>query len=172
MIQRPVVESPSDADTLERARRFANRAVLTIELQRRRLRSDEPEDGHFIFRRWADVQFLIVALGRLRRAGELAARVPGTRQHMMDAVASFDAALPGLKVMRDVGEHIDEYGVDSHRRHNQSVQRTSLEVGTCDRDGSFDWLGYRIESDIALEASYQLFGAIKAASNSLGVAAA
>ena len=61
--------SPSPAATYERARRLANIAVWTAQLQRRRLATDEPEDSEFLFRRWADFQFLIVALTRVRRAG-------------------------------------------------------------------------------------------------------
>ena len=67
---------PSDAAILERARSLATEAISTVALQRRRPRSTEPEDGVFVFRWWADLQFLIVALRRLRRAAQLAARTP------------------------------------------------------------------------------------------------
>jgi hypothetical protein len=46
---------PSDAVILERTKSFCNEAVFTIALQHRRLRSIEPEDGKFLFRREADL---------------------------------------------------------------------------------------------------------------------
>jgi hypothetical protein len=51
--------SPSPAATYERGRRLANIAVWTAQLQRRRLSTNEPEDGEFPFRRSADFQFFI-----------------------------------------------------------------------------------------------------------------
>ena len=50
----------------ERAKSFCNEACFTIALQHRRLKTTEPEDGVFVFRWHADLQFLIVALRRLR----------------------------------------------------------------------------------------------------------
>ena len=44
--------APTDAATIERALRFANIAMFTITLQRRRLRSVEPEDERFALRWW------------------------------------------------------------------------------------------------------------------------
>ena len=67
--------SPSDAAIMERARSLANEAMFTLALQRRRIRSNGPEDDIFVMRWWADLQFLIVALRRLRRTAELAGRV-------------------------------------------------------------------------------------------------
>jgi hypothetical protein len=66
--------APSPTATFERARRLANIAVWTAQLQRRRLFTNEPEDGVFLFRRWADFQFFIVALTRVRRAAVLASK--------------------------------------------------------------------------------------------------
>src|SRR5579859_2833960 len=55
---------PSDAAILERAKSLSNEACFTVSLQHRRLRTTEPEDQVFVFRWWADLQFLIVALRR------------------------------------------------------------------------------------------------------------
>ena len=73
---------PDSAAIYERARRLANQALWTVDLQRRRLNSDEPEDDKFVLRKWSDFHFLIVALTRLRRAAELAARVPAISEDM------------------------------------------------------------------------------------------
>lgn len=96
--------NPSDKAILERASTLANDAMFSIALQRRRLRSNEPEDDVFVMRWWADLQFFIVALRRLRRAAELARRVPSIANSISSALKTFDTALPSLFTMRNVGE--------------------------------------------------------------------
>lgn len=160
---------PSGAATYERARRLANLAVWTIKLQRRRLRTAEPEDGEFLFRRWSDFQFLIVALARLRRAATLAASVPPIATAMAEALKMFDEALPWLRVMRNVGEHIDEYAVDAEKRHHKQIRRGMLEVGFIS-ETTFRWLGddtegkeqqYELNTDEAVAAAQHLFDTIR-----------
>jgi hypothetical protein len=139
---------PSDASTYERARRFANRAMWTVALQRRRLKTDEPEDHQFIFRRWADFQFLIIVLWRLRRATELAAKVPALKRAMKEAQKNFDAAVPALKTMRDIAEHFDEHAMDKGH-YSSSISRRSLEVAVIG-DSVFQWLGHELNVDAAV----------------------
>jgi hypothetical protein len=91
------MDKPTDAGTAERARSLANEAVHMVALQRRRLQSDEPEDETFIFRRWADFQFLIVSLRRLRLAALLAAIPDSNRAVIKKAIIEFDEALPDLQ---------------------------------------------------------------------------
>lgn len=148
---------PRDAATYERARRLANLAVWTVKVQLRRLQSVEPEDEEFILRKWSDFHFLIVALTRLRRAAELAQRVPSLKSTMQKAIQDFDTALPSRKKMRDVAEHIDEYAVDSGWDRN--VSRKSLEVASCD-GVIWTWLGYELDANEAMKASEQLFEAV------------
>ena len=150
----------SDAATYERARRLANLSMWTVALQRRRLNTDEPEDREFIFRKWTDFQFLIVALTRLRRATILAAKVPALTGAMQHALTNFDAALPMLKSMRDVAEHLDDYAIDKGR--DVSISRESLEVGVVG-DSLFQWLGHELNADTALSAAQQLFRDIQQA---------
>lgn len=151
-----------DAAILERAKSLCNRAVFTIALQRRRLRSVEPEDDTFIFRKWADFEFLIVALRRLRRAAGLAARPSHLRPAIEAATAEFDAALPGLVTMRDVGEHIDDYALKAPTRHHRNVIPGQLQVGSLD-ETVFDWLGHQLDTDVALAAAEKLFSAVRLA---------
>jgi hypothetical protein len=134
--------------------------MWTVALQRRRLKAHEPEDGEFIFRRWADFQFLIVALTRLRRATTLAAKVPALTGAMQNALTNFDAALPTLKNMRDVTEHFDDYAVD--RGRDSAVSRKSLEVGVIG-DSVFQWLGHNLNADEAVCAAQRLFSDIQQA---------
>lgn len=149
---------PERVATYERARRLGNQALWTIDLQRRRLNADEPGDAKFILRRWSDFHFLIVALTRLRRAASLAAKVPPISTRMRNALKTFDAALPHLKKMRDVAEHIDDYAVDGGKDRN--ISRKSLEVASSDGE-IWQWLGFKIDASVALAASVALFGAMK-----------
>lgn len=151
---------PSAAATYERARRLANIAIWTIGLQRRRLRTKEPEDGKFLFRRWADFQFLIVALTRLRRAAVLATHAPEVSTTIKSAISDFDVALPDLKKMRDAAEHIDDYARDKGKK--KEISRQSLEVGIVS-DRNFEWLGCKLNVDVAKAASEALFKAIQSA---------
>lgn len=155
------MDRPSDAATLERARSLATEAIYTVALQCRRLRSTEPEDDAFVFRWWADLQFLIVALRRLRRTAELAARIPTTADAMKLAVQTFDAALPRLPQTRNVGEHVDDYAVDAPRRHHKNVDRRQLQVGSFDGT-TYHWLGGVLNIDDALSASEALYRTVMA----------
>lgn len=155
-------EEERDAAILERAKSLCNRACFTVALQRRRLRSAEPEDDIFIFRRWADFEFLIVALRRLRRAAGLAGRPAHLRPVIEAAIAEFDVALPGLATMRNVGEHIDDYARDAPQRRHRNVRPGQLQVGSLD-ESVFEWLGHRLDTDAALAAAEKLFAAVKAA---------
>jgi hypothetical protein len=149
---------PSDAVILERARSFCNEALFTIALQCRRLRSIEPEDSEFIFRWNADLQFLIVALRRLRRGIELGAQVPHAAASLTAALAAFDHRLPGLVKMRNVGEHINHYLLGEGRAKN--VPRGELQVSQW--DGTiFSWLGVELNINDALSAAESLFEAVK-----------
>jgi hypothetical protein len=154
--------SPSRAAILERARSLANEAVWAVALQHRRLRTQEPEDDHFVFRYVTDLQFLIVALRRLRRAAELAARAPDVSADLGAAVNAFDSALPALAVMRNVGEHIDEYAVDHPKRRHRKVDRRQLQVSVWN-GSTYQWLGHELDIDAALTAAENLYHAIKSA---------
>lgn len=151
---------PSGAATLERAKSLANEAMFTVALQRRRIRSDEPEDNVFVMRWWADLQFFIVALRRLRRAAELACKVSSAKPGLVLAVKAFDGVLPCLSVMRNVGEHIEDYAVDEGR--DSRIDRRQIQVGTFD-GVKYEWLGKSLNIDVAHDAAAELFAAISAA---------
>ena len=157
------VPPPSESSQLERTISLASEACYMVALQRLRLRSAAPEDEKFLFRWWADLQFLIVALRRLRLSAQLAAGVPLAKESLKQAISHFDAALPGLNEMRNVGEHIVEYSVDSPKRHHAHICRQQLQNGGW--DGTvFSWLGHELNIDSALNAAESLFSSIKAAS--------
>lgn len=152
------MDTSSDAATIERAHSLANEAIHMVALQRRRLQSEEPEDETFVFRRWADFQFFIVSLRRLRQAALLAARLKANKATIENAISEFDESLPGLRKMRNVGEHVDEYAVE--RGRDRSVGRRDLQAGKFDAT-TLEWLGERLDADGALAAAERLYGAIK-----------
>jgi hypothetical protein len=162
----PARDHPSDTATLERAHGLANDAVRSVALQRRRLRSTEPEDDEFVMRWWADAQMLIVMLRRLRRAAELAAKVPSARTRMARALDQFDHALPSLRKMRDVGEHIDEYALDEGK--DRAISRRSLQVGQWDGT-SLCWLGQSLNVDVAMQAAEDLYVSVRDAMRAAGL---
>lgn len=147
--------APSDAATMERALRFANVAMFTIALQRRRLKSVEPEDERFAFRWWADFEFLITALRRMRRSAELATKAPSVRIEVEAAIAEFDAAVPSLLPMRNVLEHIEDFGVDDPRRRLGDIDRGQLEVSTWG-ESTVQWLGRELNIDGAFTGASTL----------------
>ena len=156
------MDTPSETANIDRAHSLANEAVHMVALQRRRLQSEEPEDEAFVMRRWADFQFFIVSLRRLRQAALLAARPKASRARIKSAISEFDEALPGLRKMRNVGEHVDEYAVE--RGRDRSVGRQALQVGTFDAT-TLEWLGERLDADDALAAAERLYDAIKDAAD-------
>lgn len=146
-----------EAELYERSRRLSNIAVWTVEMQSNRLKRNESEDAKFTFRFWADLQFLIVALSRLRRAAQLAADVPELKIRVEQAIDAFDSSMPDLKKMRNVAEHIDDYARGKGR--DKSVKASSLEVAGWDGD-YLEWLGYKLNLKDALNESAKLFGVI------------
>lgn len=160
----------SNAAAYERARRLANLAVFAINMQCRRLEAAEPEDEAFVFRKWYDFEFLLLALIRLRRIAQQAAGLPEVAVVLTPALSEFDTTLPGLKLMRDVSEHIDEYAFDKGRK--REVKREMLEVSTLDSDGpTLGWLGGELNAARALQASGALFRAIQQAGTSFSQSA-
>ena len=131
--------------------------MFTIALQRRRLRSTEPEDATFTFRWRADLQFFVVALTRLRSAAKAFRKARWVK--IDEAITRFDEALPSLLLMRDVAEHIDEYAVDSSKRLRKHVQRFELAVFQWN-GSTFKWLGTDFDIGAASEAAKELFNSM------------
>jgi hypothetical protein len=142
---------------------LANIELHAIALQHRRLHSSEAEDDQFVMRWWVDLQFLVVALRRFRRAVTIA--ITDRDSDLKAALGSFDAALPSLETMRNIGEHLDAYAIDDPKRHDEAIDRRQLEVG--DWDGrKFRWLkqsdgtAHELDIDIALAAARDLYAAL------------
>ena len=128
--------------------------MFAIALQCRRLRAVEPEDQQFALRWWADVQFLIIVLCRLRLAANLARKAQGVS--IVADIKKFDDLLQHLTTMRNVSEHIDEYAVDSRRRRIKTFRRHALQAGTWDGT-TFSWLGGELNVTSALLSRMRSF---------------
>jgi len=157
-----------DAMILERSKRLANLAIWTVTLQWRRIRSSEPEDKEFMLRWWADLQFFVLSLYRLRTAVKIAINVSDSKisANIKDAIKEFDKTIPDLKKLRDIGEHIDAYTIDDPKRHRQEVDRKQLEVGSWDGT-TYEWLGVKLSVDDAQLAAKELFKTLLVAYRSL-----
>jgi hypothetical protein len=106
---------------------------------------------------WIDLQFFVVALRRLRRAAELAASDENPAV-IVQAIERFDEALPKLGLLRNVGEHIDEYSREAGR--DPSVRWRQIQVGGWDRS-NLEWLGVNLNADEAMATARQLVGWIE-----------
>ena len=140
--------------TYEDARSLANIAVWSVELQIHRLKAEETEIPDFVMQPVVDFHFLVIALTRLRKAAELAAKTTD----ISAALKEFDETLPDLKKIRNVLEHIDEYRLGEGR--NKNVKANELQTVILNHDQIF-WSGYEINPVKALQASDRLFNAIK-----------
>jgi hypothetical protein len=157
-----------DAVILERAIRLANIEMKTVALQLRRIRGIEPEDDDFVFRRLADIRFFIISLNRLRTTATIGYNVSDTkiRCSIIGAVGEFDKALPDLKKLRNIGEHQNEYAVDSPDRRVKTVDRKQLEVDSWSGT-EYNWLGARLNFDDAYNAAGKLFTTLQSVSKDL-----
>jgi hypothetical protein len=76
--------------------------------------------------------------------------------------------------MRDVMQHVDEYGRDGagrrhfHPRTGRQIGRRSLHSQMGFGENSFHWLGDTIDFDRARTASFELMSAIRAARDQAG----
>jgi len=108
----------------------------------------------------------------MRLAGKLAQTVQGQE---WTALREFDSAIPDLKLMRDVAQHVDEYGRDAdgrrhtHPRTGRRVGRRSLRSQMGVSRDSFHWLGGTIDFAQARDAAVTLLSAIRAARDAAGL---
>jgi hypothetical protein len=151
---------PSDGALLERTKSLCMDAIWAVELQHKRLEGYRPGDDWTY--QWADFQFLVVALRRLRRAATIAQRVDAVRPTIEDAVRRFDGSLPALAKMRNVGEHLDVYALDTPSRHDKTVVRGQIQVVV--EDGiTFRWLETELNIDEAMAAASRLTSDVQGA---------
>lgn len=157
---------PSGPAILRRAARLANDAAAAVDLQLGRIRAEvDSADPDAFWTALIDAEFLVASLWKTRLAGRLAQWVQGED---WAGLREFDQALPDLKRMRDVTQHVDEYGRDAesrrhdHPRTGQRVGRRSLHSQMSIGRESFCWLGGTIDFAQARDAAFALLAAIRA----------
>ncbi len=151
---------PSDAAIIERSLSYCNESIKTVVLQCRRLQSDEPEDSDFIFRKWADLRFLILTLDRLEKSASIAKNISEISSDVENALQIYRQSLPMLRKFRNIGEHIEDYAIDSENRRDKTVSRGQLQVGSW--DGTvFDWLDEKLDVIEAKKIAIELFSTMQ-----------
>lgn len=122
-----------------RAKCLATEYMFTIDLQIKRLQADEKGDKVFVFRKWTDARFLILALTWLEKS----VREPTKDcysmhfQTMRTAHKRFQDSIPNLYLLRNVTEHTNEYTFGSGRA--SYIHRSHLQVSSLNKDG-LHWL--------------------------------
>jgi len=71
----------------------------------------------------------------------------------------FDAALPGLPRLRNIGEHVDDYATDNPGRHDPTITRRYIQAGSW-TDSEWHWLGEVLDLDVAMRAAEALHQAV------------
>lgn len=149
-------EKPSDAATMEKAISLSKEYLHVATLQKNRLQKPCSEEYSFIFKYWIDLQFFILSLYRFRNMVKLAAKIDSISIPVKNAIQDFDRGMPDLKIMRDVGEHMYDYGIDHERRHVKEINRKHLQSGTFDGI-IFTWLDKKMNINSALDETVKLY---------------
>jgi hypothetical protein len=158
---------PSTSAALDRAARIATDASAAIDMQIGRIQTGlRSNNADTVWNVFIDIEFLIAALWKMRLAGKLAR---SALEESWTAVGEFETAVPHLKLMRDVLQHIDDYGQDAesrkhhHPRTGRRIGRRLLHSQLGFNDKSFDWLGGTLNFEDARTAALQLESAIRQA---------
>ncbi|ESZ99708.1 hypothetical protein ThrDRAFT_02702 [Frankia casuarinae] len=161
-------QQPTEIEVLNRAVRLASNSLYVIDIQIRRIAGDEPEDEDYLFRVWADIDFLIITLWKIRTVTLAAARRLPSDLALTDAIAEFDRSVPHLKLMRDVGQHLEDYMINAaSRRHRRpgteyKISRRQLEVAAWSQN-DFRWLDAVLDFTDSRKAASVLYSRLRAA---------
>lgn len=140
----------------EDARNMANIATWGVELQIKRLASDNQIE-EFVMQPVIDFHFLVTSLNRLRQAAGMVSKITDISKN----IEQFDELLPDLRTIRNILEHIDEYRVG--KGNNKSVPEDSFQTLLIGND-IVSYVGYEINLESAMLASQELFSSIQAVS--------
>jgi hypothetical protein len=142
----------SQREQYDRALRLTEQQVVAVTLQVHRLHAFWTAPDRRFAESRADFEFLVSALRRLRRAAALAASIPGLAEEMGKALADFDAALPMVRRLRNISEHLDEHVFGPNWWELEYASRGPA---------SFRWLGEEVSFDAAQAASVALLGHLR-----------
>lgn len=157
--------SADNAAILEWSRSLANESAQAASLQARRIHTfsvgPETDPWQLLY----DYQFLIGALARFDNAVSIAENVPTITGRIVLIRKEFANKVPGLRKMRNVLEHAEDYAVDaqhfgSNRRGRKEVFRQQLQVGSWTQEG-YEWLGETLHVDTAMDAVWDAYSQLK-----------
>ena len=141
---------------LRRLRSEATTWVNAVRMQRSRL---EPSLNRDPWEVEIDLHFLLVALVRLERAVGRGAAEGNLASEITPELKAFRTAIPGLRRMRDVSEHADEYNLSEGRRAD--VPRAQVQVWSMSNTTAgglvWHWIGQQLDVDCANEAATKLY---------------
>ena len=142
----------------------ANNFVFSVAMQISRIREKRADVEPFVMRRFVDLEFLVVALTRLRRAANVINLFPYTETKLSQAMEKYDKRLSGLKQLRNITEHYDDYLLKKCR--NKKIDLKAIRSGymtKCISYDSVEWMDFRLDLDECLAAAEELEISMKAA---------
>lgn len=149
---------------------FAWQAHFGVGLAITRLESLPADVGDGDGRALVDTTSLIIALWRLRLVAEAEVRATGQHPGLQAAMDRFDSALPGLRKLRNVTMHFDNYVLENDKRQNRVHPGGDL-IGPRDlwaishAPTGMTWLGVSLDYAHARTAARALYDAIQTANN-------
>ncbi len=161
-------DKPSDGATMERAISLSREYICAVRLQKNRLQKPCSEEYSFQFKYCIDLQFFIISLYRFRNMVNLATKIDSISKYMCEAIEEFDRNIPDLKIMRDVGEHMYDYGIDSKKRHVREINRKDLQADSFSVDMVFTWLGKKLNVNSALNEAEKLYEKLQSIKEEMG----
>ena len=147
-------------DALIVAKNFEFAVVMQIS----RVREERADVEPFVMRSFVDLEFLLVALTRLRRAANVINSFPYTETKLSQAMEKYDRRLSGLKQLRNITEHYDDYLLKKDR--GKIINLKLIRSGYMTKCMSYDcveWMDFKLDLDECQAASEELYTSMKAA---------
>ena len=152
----------TDTALLRRLRSEATTWINAVRMQRARV---EPSENRDPWEVEIDLQFLLVALVRLERSVvQAASEVPTVGVALQDDLTAYRDGTVGIRAMRDVGEHADEYNLSKGRR--KDIRRADVQIwsmgSTAGGGLTWTWLGSELDVDAVTAAAGALYNTFDA----------
>ena len=142
----------------------ANNFVFAVVMQISRVREERADVEPFVMRPFVDLEFLLVALTRLRRAANVINLFPYTETKLSQAMEKYDKRLSGLKQLRNITEHYDDYLLKKGKDKNIDLKTIRSGLMTkCMSYDSVEWMDFRLDLDECLAAAEELYISMSAA---------
>lgn len=151
---------PTSTDVaIQKAVSFATAELGAMRLQSKRLQAATAGTDDVSSQSWSDAQFFLVALTRFKHSVQVATSFDGfiPSSELFEAQRELDASAPELKLMRDVGEHLEDYAAGSGRKDEARDDEIHTAVVTAH---SFNWIGREVKFRAAISAAEKVIQAL------------